>query len=390
MSNYKPQRNQKLNKRIEQALHITKSVKNQFAVTLLLLIASIATYILGAYGTLGLFNDFSQNIHDFLLGLSGNLIVAIIIFFFLEQGIKSLHPIGEIRTLPAKDFIESMKKVKHGGRIRILETFTYLITEQQYDFFDAIRDAARNGAKIEILLFHPYSEGARKRAQQLRGKIDVEDETRKNLARFNELYDSLDSRYKKNLEIKLYTALPSIAMYRCNDWAYVSLFPIGNRADRCPNLKVPMDNPFGSYVDDMFDELWIGTPGTPTISLHSHMFLYMEDNTLTNSISHPGYYFAYDVMNGEVDRTQCFLVENSNTFLFSIYENVKEKDRTIFFLDRKTWQAVPHRLNPDDVDDVDEFNRACNTIVQRYEWPAHKLGRHSIIIRLKDIQEISK
>jgi hypothetical protein len=372
----------KSNTRLEQAMRISRSVKTQYYIVSTLVVSAILALILGTSFKL------ETHVQAFFLGLSGNLIVAVIIFLFLEQGIKSLHPISEIRNLPASEFIENMSRIKAGACIRILETFTSLTNEHQAEFAAAVKATLRSGIKIEVLLFHPYSEGAMKRAQQLQGQADVMDELRKNLARLYDLQSEMEYQSRANLEVKLYSALPSIAMYRWGEWAYVSLFPVGKRGDRCPNLKVPMDNPFGSYVDDTFEELWVGTIEAPTIPLDLHMRLRIEPATPIPTHADPGHYFAYHEVDGQVDRSKCFVLEHVHTFFFSIYEKVKEKDKVIFYVDGKKWQAAPHLLNARDSLELDEFLHALRLVERRYEWPEGKLGGNPMIIRFKDIEEV--
>lgn len=367
---------------LERSLRISTLVKKQIFIISALLASAAGTFVLGSYLNL------DANIQNFFLGLSGNLLVAVVIFLFLEQGIKSLHPISEIRNLPVTDFIEDISRAKAETPIKILETFTALINDHPHELQVAIEQALTNGAKIEILLFHPSSEGAKKRAQQLKGQVDVPDELRKNLARFYELQSALAEQHKNNFNIKLYTALPSIAMYRCGEWAYVSLFPIGKRADRGPNLQVPINTPLGSYLDDAFDELWAGTIEAPTTSLASHMRLYIEIAPSRMGSSHSSHYFAYEEINGQVDKETCFMVEESHSF-FSIYNPGTERDKVIFQIDDIKYQAVPHLINTTDLKELEEYKHACQLIEQRYELAIGTLGGHVNVLRFQDIKEIS-
>src|SRR5260221_11828013 len=102
------------------------NVKKQLLIVLAL---STGALVSAAFGLLPLVHAKYPPLADLLLGLSGNLIVAIIIFLFLERGIKSLHPISEIRSLPYFEFIDSVRRAKKGDRIRILETFSSLINQ---------------------------------------------------------------------------------------------------------------------------------------------------------------------------------------------------------------------------------------------------------------------
>ncbi len=124
----------------QRAIRITSNVKNQLFIVLGLSSAAIVTAFFGINSVVRV--NYLP-LADFLLGLSGNLIVALIIFLFLEQGIKSLHPISEIRNLPSSGFIENVRRVKRGDRIRILETFSSLINEHYREFEAAIKEAIK-------------------------------------------------------------------------------------------------------------------------------------------------------------------------------------------------------------------------------------------------------
>src|SRR6266566_3578533 len=126
---------------LERALRITMSVKKQLFVVIALFSAAIITVI---FGIIPVVRVSYPLIADFLLGLSGNLLVAIIIFIFLE-------------------------------------TFSSLINQSHLEFAKAIQAAIKAGAEVEVLLFHPYSAGAKRRAEQLKGRANVKEGIRKNM-----------------------------------------------------------------------------------------------------------------------------------------------------------------------------------------------------------------
>ena len=368
---------------LERVLRITRSVKKQLFVVIFLFSAAIITVI---FGIIPVVRVSYPLIADFLLGLSGNLLVAIIIFIFLEQGIKSLHPISETRSLPYSEFIENVRRANKGDRIRILETFSSLINQSHLEFAKAIQAAIKAGAEVEVLLFHPYSAGAKRRAEQLKGRANVPEGIRKNLAYLYELQSVTEHISPNSLQVRLYTALPSIQMYRWEEWAFVSLFPIGKRSDRTPNLKVPMDNPFGSYVDEAFEELWKGTDEAPTISIDDHMQL--QFIVPSPDLTSTSYFFSYNEENDQVDRTNCYVVGDNSLFFFFIYEDVKEKENVTFLLDNKKWCAEPHVLNPKVSNDLNELIHARELIERRYGWAKERLGPSPFILRFKDIKEV--
>ena len=208
-------------------------------------------------------------------GLIPEFVGSVAVYWVLDSSIKQLYGISELPDLPLDVFVGELRSAK---RIRILETFTKLANDPHLreKFTLGIKDALRSGAEVEILLIHPYSEGAKQRAEELaRVGIRVEDEIRKSLARFYKLQseisrDSSIMNGQSNLEIRLYDASPSIAMHMWDRDAYLSFFPVKKRSDEAPNLKISMATTFGHYAAAKFDELW---NHSETIALSSHMEL---------------------------------------------------------------------------------------------------------------------
>src|SRR5947207_14051353 len=110
---------------LERVLRITRSVKKQLFVVIALFSAAIITAI---FGIIPVVRVSYPLIADFLLGLSGNLLVAIIIFIFLERGLKSLHPISETTSLPYYAVLENLRRANNTDPTGIVETFSSLST----------------------------------------------------------------------------------------------------------------------------------------------------------------------------------------------------------------------------------------------------------------------
>jgi hypothetical protein len=360
-----------------RTMRITKIVRNQILIVLFASVAGILTGVLGGF--------FVQNadLKNFLLNLSGNLVVSIIIFLFLQQGIKSLYPIDEINKLPIAQIIESIRDTKHNQRIRILDTFTELTDYPE--FKDAVITAMKRKTKIDILLIHPHSAGAKRRAEQLKGNIDIIQEIHKSLTQLYALCSEVEAKYKDYVEVRLYSALPSISMHHCDDWAYTSLLPIGDRGDQSACLKVPMSNPFGSYIDNTFEQIWNGTEEAPTIRLEEHMELRLEP--VTQDTPHPaGYLFAYLETNRRVPK-ECFTIidHTSNP----IYKVAELKDKISCYIDGKEWSAIPHILRPEDSQSTAQYRQALDLIEQRYGARNPRIGRYPVITHLENLTEIN-
>jgi hypothetical protein len=210
---------------------------------------------------------------DIAFGLIPEFIGAVAVYWVLDSSIKQLYGISELPDLPLETFIGELRSTR---RISILETFTKLATDLPLHekFSSCIKDALRQGAEVRILLIHPDSEGAQQRAEELaKVDIDVREQIEISLAQFYKLQGEiyLDTRIdnrRKNFQVRLYHASPSIAMHMWDRDAYLSFFPVRQRSDEAPNLKISMATTFGHYAAAKFDELW---EHSETIALSSHM-----------------------------------------------------------------------------------------------------------------------
>lgn len=249
-------------------LTISASAAQQLIIVTSLLAAMLITYVVGSLAlTRSPWSHTSWG--NFLAGLSSNLLVAVAIFLLLERGIESLHPTAQLPDLPIEQYIRDIQHLRQSETMRVLDTYTYLESDTYYKKFESALKNCR-ARRIEILLMHPYSAGAIKRAEQLARDADVADELRKNLARLYKLQQTLGAG-SRGLKVKLYTALPPIVAYRWGDLSYVSLLPIGTLANESPNFRVSLNDPFGRYVDHVFAELDAGSPEAPTVNLKDHM-----------------------------------------------------------------------------------------------------------------------
>jgi hypothetical protein len=249
------------------ANNLSRSVRERKNVPLLLL-AAVLTVVFGRILITRKMIEPGSTLDEMFLGFAIEMGGAVIVFLILEQGIErirrlSIFEVGEQPELPVAKFIEDVRKAS--DQVRILDTWTCLINEDEYrkDFEPALKEAIRNGAKVEILLIEPDSEGARQRAAELEDSgIDVIEEIRRCLRRFGRLQQEVEEEItnsgdgQKHLEIKLYNASPSIYLHWCDDQTYWSFFSVNKRADKTPQLEVPISAHLGRYLAHRFDELW--------------------------------------------------------------------------------------------------------------------------------------
>ena len=63
------------------------------------------------------------------------------------------------------------------------------------------------------------------------------------------------------LKVRLYDASPSVQMYRCDNKAFISFFPIDQSTYDAQQIETLMNTPIGDFVQGRFEELW-NAPGT--------------------------------------------------------------------------------------------------------------------------------
>ncbi|KYC38547.1 hypothetical protein WA1_35770 [Scytonema hofmannii PCC 7110] len=261
--------------------------------------------------------------------------------------------ISEIPKLPLSTFVENVKIAKH---IQILETFTDLANNDILfeKFSEAIKEALRGDSRIEILLIHPESEAAKQRAEELSRAIkpikDVPELIQKTLARFYRLETEKVGKDKiGTLEIKLYDAFPTIAMHKWDQEAYISFYPVNQRSDEAPNLKVSTLTTFGSYAASKFDELWNEDSAIP---LSSYMRLRVE-------------------VQGEPEELLYYAFENTNRQ--ALYASCKFKDNFFSALEREKLCIVSFGKDKYEAEHttlrlLDEKLQAIELINKRYDW----------------------
>jgi DNA-binding XRE family transcriptional regulator len=276
--------------------------------------------------------------------------------------VRDMMHIEYLPALPIADFIHEIPSAQC---IRILDTFTYLVNDDEIQkaFTQAIIAALEKAAEIQILLINPSSYGAKQRARELeRASVPLKNAfhlLEQTLARFYKLQSDLEE-YEKNhkFAIKLYDASPSIALHRWDDQAYFSFFHMNQRSDNAPNLKIAMLDRMGRYISSRFDELW----GHPTsIYLRS----YMEVQVKIYNITVPFYYKIVEEKRKENLYVVCQYRKDIYEFLNSAIHNNKTINFTV---SEQNYSRKLHELKVDDLKSHNAKDQIIKDIMERYEW----------------------
>lgn len=145
--------------------------------------------------------------------------------------------------------------------VDILETWTGLLeASHRGRFLTGLRAALGQGVEVRVLLLDPESAAAEQRAEELR-HTQVPVLIMDNLRHLYELRRDLDPLVARQLQVRVYDASPSIQLYRWDDKAYISFFPVGVRSYDARQIEAFMASPLGEFVAGRFEELW-GSPTT--------------------------------------------------------------------------------------------------------------------------------
>jgi hypothetical protein len=143
------------------------------------------------------------------------------------------------------------------GTVAILNTFVPAITLLE----EPLRQALRNGAGVRILLLHPESRAVSLRSQALPGSRGGEDRVRREIKYcldvLGDVASTLDAGERERLRVRVFDSLPSLAIYRIDERALVSVFVHGQIANDAPQLELSgPDTLLGRTVYGELEWLW--------------------------------------------------------------------------------------------------------------------------------------
>lgn len=194
---------------------------------------------------------------NFALNLGADLVGAFLVIFAVTPMVRRAQQGGvrEHRRLYFGWYVDRVLSATTD--VRILHTFSRLFA-QPYDrrFFRAAGGLLRRHGRIQILLLDPDSPAAALRTAELRGHTDVGREVRRNLHTLDEYRRGLDLDLRRHFEVRLYDALPSVAIYQWDDRLLAAFLPLGRLSGDDVQLEVSVESPLGTFVAERFEELW--------------------------------------------------------------------------------------------------------------------------------------
>jgi len=234
--------------------------------------ACIVVLLLFAYHAAGSATGvYSENL---TVSIAASLIIVIATYLIFNPVLEGLRTVTT-REHPRLDLEEFTKHIADARRgVDILDISTRLLDSHVRDrFFAAIRDALQGRVAIRMLLLDPESKAAEQRAEEIRRHTDVPRAIMEGLLQLDRFRQNLSSELSDSFDVRVYSALPSVQLYRWDDRALFSFFPIGRPAHETPKLEAQVLTPWGQFVQGRFEELW---DDTRTLSLQRYMHLPVE------------------------------------------------------------------------------------------------------------------
>jgi hypothetical protein len=167
-------------------------------------------------------------------------------------GVVEVH-----RTFPAQKFTRFVENAVQ--EVTILQT--WMPNLELLEEAELLKKAIDRGVQVRILLLHPASGVAQLREQALRIDPDMMDNVQESvkgcLRRLARLYKGVQEEGRTRLQVRVYSSLPSIAVYKVDEHYLVSSFLHGRLAIHSTQIEIDgCDTGMGEEVQRELDKLW--------------------------------------------------------------------------------------------------------------------------------------
>lgn len=199
--------------------------------------------------------DYGKNLS---LNLGADLIGTVIVLFAISPFLART----EFQRDSVRDNFDRAEFIRRAadarGELLILELWTDLLQGgYQERFLESLRAALKQQVKIRILLLSPDARAAEQRSDDLLRQTNVVGSILDNLRVLHEfVYTGIPEVHRRNIDVRVYSALPPVQMYQVDGHVIVSFYPVSVTSWNATQYLTSADSQLGKFVGDKFDELW--------------------------------------------------------------------------------------------------------------------------------------
>lgn len=206
-------------------------------------------------------SDYWQN---FALNTAADLIGAVFTIYVITPIIERAGN-SRVREHSELDYTLFLDRAQRSRQVlRIMDTFSNLLIEPLAPRFEAmVHEALARGVSVRILLINPTTLAAEQRELELGQADELRPMLERNLDTLHRLRQAFDESggprgngRAAEFQVRLYSSGPDITMYRWDDRALVSFFPVGRLSGSSTQLEVSVDSPLGAFVTRRFQDKW--------------------------------------------------------------------------------------------------------------------------------------
>lgn len=172
--------------------------------------------------------------------------------------IRTVIDAGIMETCEAMPLVELKVRMSNAKQcVRIMHTF--IDDPRQYK--EAFVSATRNGSRIQLLFLNPDSQYARQRSRDVwpKNSLTPPDEqfvSKQITYSIDVLHAMVVEHGIKNLEVRLFDSLPSLALYVTDDQILLGFFLSGTKTDSATMLTVSGTTFFTRDLLGEFENRW--------------------------------------------------------------------------------------------------------------------------------------
>lgn len=201
---------------------------------------------------------------NFALNTAADLIGAVFTIYVITPIIERAGQ-GGVREHSELDYSQFLDNAGRATSVvRILDTYSNLLAEPHAERFEAVvRDALARGVSVRVLLINPTTLAAEQRELELGHADELAPMLERNLETVARIHRSFEQEggprgrgAAADFQLRLYSSGPDVTMYRWDDRALVSFYPVGKLSGRSTQLEVTVDTPLGAFVNSRFQEVW--------------------------------------------------------------------------------------------------------------------------------------